>query len=176
MLLNGENSKKEASNENTNEEEVGANEEDDNTMTVREIINEFLKTLFCSTRHGINFYDKSLNLDMSSERTINHLIFTTLINLPRFGSSSRVDKRTNEMIEELILKTFRVCPDLIQRFLKVKHKQASNKKGDNDEIWLLKFSLKLLEQQQSIVRAIAKNPTGMILILFHFHFLFWLIY
>lgn len=129
-------------------------------MIVREIANEFLKTLFCSTRYGISFYDKSLNLDMSSERTINHIIFTSLINLPRFTSSSPIDVRTNNLIEELILKTFRVCPDLIQRYLKVKHKQAANKKGDDNENWLLRFSLKLLEQQQAIVRGMAKNPTG----------------
>lgn len=131
-------------------------------MTVREIINEFLKTLFCSTRYGINFYDKTFSLDMSSERNCNHLIFTTLINLPRFSvktSNESIEAKTNELIDELILKTLKVCPDLIQRFFKVKQKQESNKK-DGDQFWLIRFCIKLFDQQQTIIHSMAKNPAG----------------
>jgi hypothetical protein len=104
------------------------------TLLVRKMITEFLKILFCSTRYGINFYDRTLNIDQST-KNFNHLIFSVIINIqrPAFqainkkNASNRLNDisiKTNEMIDELLLKTLKVCPDLIQRFLKVKHKKV----------------------------------------------------
>jgi len=104
------------------------------TLLVRKMITEFLKILFCSTRYGINFYDRTLNIDQST-KNFNHLIFSVIINIqrPAFqainkkNASNRlndISMKTNEMIDELLLKTLKVCPDLIQRFLKVKHKKV----------------------------------------------------
>lgn len=135
---------------------------EDNTMIVREMVNEFLKILFCSTKYGINFYDKTLNLDMSA-RNYNHLIFNTLISLPRFGLKNPktcvINRKTNELIDELTLRTLKVCPDLIQRFLKVKQKQEANK-TQTGENWFIQFCTQLFDQQQMVIRSMAKNPTG----------------
>jgi hypothetical protein len=99
-------------------------------VNVRQMTNEFLKILFCSTRYGINFYDRTLNIDQSP-KNFNHLIFNTILNIHRFSlinkKSFDLNSKTNEMIDDLLLKVFKICPDLIQRFLKVKYKQELNK-------------------------------------------------
>ena len=119
-------------------EKLGETEQPESqTLIVREMINEFLKILFCSTRHGINFYDRTLNIDQSN-KNFNHLIFSVIINIQRPSVNSKasvkssasckandVALKTNDMIDELLLKTLKVCPDLIQRFLKVKYKKVN---------------------------------------------------
>ena len=110
---------------------------EDQTLIVREMITEFLKILFCSTKHGINFYDRSLNIDQSP-KNYNHLIFNALISIQRpvleknskkSAHKLEIIAKTNDMIDDLMLKTLKDCPDLIQRFLKVKQKQESNKEA-----------------------------------------------
>ena len=135
-------SKKKESKENS------SGEHSDQSLIVHEMITEFLKILFCSTRFGINFYDRSLNIDQST-KNYNHLIFSVIINIQRPSTTATVNKatsngkantaalnghlakkneacsKTNDMIDELLLKTLKVCPDLIQRFLKVKYKKVN---------------------------------------------------
>ena len=54
----------------------------DETMAVRGMAAQFLQVLFASTRYGISFYDRTLNVDQSPHNA-NHLIFDALIGLPR---------------------------------------------------------------------------------------------
>jgi len=115
------------------------------TLIVHQMINEFLKVLFCSTRYGINFYDRSLNIDQS-DKNYNHLIFNALIAINRHTN----DKETNEMIDDLLLRTLKVCPDLIQRFLKVKQKQESLE-------WFIHFSTRLFEQQLICIKMMKQS-------------------
>ena len=117
------------------------------TTTVHQMINEFLKVLFCSTRFGINFYDKTLNVDQSA-KNFNHLIFNALIAIQRQPNETK----TNEMIDDLLLRTLKVCPDLIQRFLKVKVKQESA----SDDEWFIRFTTRLFEQQLASIRSMKK--------------------
>ena len=121
--------------EKSNELEPDEASKESQTLVVRKMVTEFLKILFCSTRYGINFYDRTLNIDQST-KNFNHLIFSVIINIQRptlqvvskKNASSLVNDlamKTNDMIDELLLKTLKVCPDLIQRFLKVKHKKVN---------------------------------------------------
>lgn len=128
------------------------------TLLVRQMITEFLKILFSSTRYGISFYDRTLNVDMSP-KNFNHLIFNSLINIQRPVANDKDKKtaraitaKTNELIDELVLKSLRVCPDLIQRFLKVKQKQE----GDH----LIPFCGSLFEQQLAVIKKMRKNLCG----------------
>lgn len=115
------------------------------TLIVHQMINEFLKVLFCSTRYGINFYDRTLNIDQS-DKNYNHLIFNALIAI----NHHKNDKETNEMIDDLLLRTLKVCPDLIQRFLKVKQKQESIE-------WFIQFSTRLFEQQLICIKMMKQS-------------------
>ena len=122
-----------------------AEENSDQALVVHQMVTEFLKILFCSTRYGINFYDRTLNIDQST-KNFNHLIFSVIINIQRPSTSLKLATngkvssgtsgttlakkveacaKTNDMIDELLLKTLKVCPDLIQRFLKVKYKKVT---------------------------------------------------
>lgn len=87
---------------------------EDQTLVVRQMIGEFLKVLFSSTKYGINFYDRTLNIDLSN-KNYNHLIFNALIGivrpvvLPKDKKASRIlKKKTNEIIDELVLKSLKV--------------------------------------------------------------------
>jgi hypothetical protein len=88
----------------------------DQTLVVRKMITEFLKVLFGSTKHGISFYDRSLNVDQST-KNLNHLIFNALIGIQRpsyvlaaneLKQMKDVNDKTNEMIDELFLKSLKV--------------------------------------------------------------------
>jgi hypothetical protein len=124
-----------------------SNSNNDSQIAVHQMITEFLKVLFCSTRFGINFYDKTLNVDQSA-KNFNHLIFSAMIAIQRQPNESR----TNEMIDDLFLRTLKVCPDLIQRFLKVKVKQESS----SGEEWFIRFTTRLFEQQLASIRSMKK--------------------
>lgn len=133
-----------------------ANIEDAEILKVREMINEFLKILFCSTRYGINFYDKTMSVD-SGAKNLNHVIFNSLISIQRNSTTNKnLASETNNLIDELFLKTFKVCPDLIQRFLKVKLKQA----GQDQDLWLFKFMCRLFDQQSQSIKNMLKNCSG----------------
>ena len=102
--------------------EAGKGAADDQTLVVREMAAEFLKVLFCSTKHGISFYDRTLNIDQSL-KNYNHLIFNALINVQKPVNQDNDKKqmkefnaKTNEMIDELLLKSLKV---LINNFLKI---------------------------------------------------------
>ena len=148
------------------------NDQEDQTLIVREVIGEFLKILFCSTRYGISFYDKTLNIGESqSNKNYNHLIFNALINIPRYQQAAGVktkitqkqldlNEKTNTIIDQLVLRTLKVCPDLIQRYLKVRQKQEqnlnSNSPNNNDENFI-KFCIQLFDQQHVCIRNMRKN-------------------
>ena len=157
-------------------------DEEDKTLYVREMVAEFLKVLFSSTRHGISFYDRTLNLDQSGKNQ-NHLIFNALISLqrpitftseyadvtaepqpamnPKMAKLNEINTRTNKFIDELFLKTLRVCPDLTQRFLKVRCKQeANNNKDKNQDGWFIRFCVQLYESQLAVIRSMRKSPSG----------------
>jgi hypothetical protein len=126
------------------------------------MIGEFLKILFSSTKYGISFYDRTLNVDLSP-KNFNHLIFNSLINIQRPLASDKDTKsaraitaKTNELIDELVLKSLKVCPDLIQRFLKVKQKQEADPNQDR----LIAFCASLFEQQLSVIKKMRKNLCG----------------
>lgn len=116
------------------------------------MITEFLKVLFCSTKFGINFYDKTLNIDQSTKNQ-NHLIFNALLSIqrPSAPQQNEIDSKTNELIDDLLLRTFKVCPDLVQRFLKVKQKQEAT------DDWLVKFSTRLFENQLLVIKSMKKS-------------------
>ena len=106
---------------------------DDQTMVVRQMIGEFLKILFSSTKHGISFYDRTLNIDLSA-KNYNHLIFNSLINIQRLAASDKDKKtvkqlkfKTNEIIDELILKSLKVCERV--KFSRVELTNMTYKKG-----------------------------------------------
>lgn len=170
------------------EEPLSEEEKLEQALQVRQMINEFLKVLFCSTRFGINFHDRTLNVDQSSKNQ-NHLIFNTILNINRFGLMNKktfeLNSKTNEMIDDLLLRVFKVCPDLIQRFLKIKYKQEQNKtntrfvilyniifsiqltrmnfstekesSGDSGSTWFLQFATNLFEQQYQMIKGMSKN-------------------
>ncbi len=137
----------------------------DQTLAVRQMIAEFLKVLFSSTKHGISFYDRSLNVDLSN-KNFNHLIFNALINVARPVVDKDNDKKqqralkekTGQLIDELVLKSLKVCPDLIQRYLKVKLKQETDQ--SLDQSWFLEFSGRLFTQQLSVIKKMRRNLTG----------------
>ncbi len=116
--------------EEADKETLDETQKNELALNVRQMTNEFLKILFCSTRYGINFYDRTLNIDQSP-KNFNHLIFNTILNIHRFSLINKktydLNAKTNEMNDDLLLKVFKICPDLIQRFLKVKYKQELNK-------------------------------------------------
>jgi hypothetical protein len=135
-------------------------QDSESTLTLRQIGCEFLKILFSSHKHGISFYDKSLNVDQSP-KNLNHLIFNALISIVRPSlaakakDKSELVEKTNELIDSLTLKTLKVCPDLIQRYLKVKLKQSQQ--VPNNQIWFTKFATQVFEQQSVVVRNMRKN-------------------
>jgi hypothetical protein len=157
---------------------------------VHEMIYEFLKVLFTSTKYGISFYDKTLNISTDSytdqsylvnltatttasttanktaisqqqqknSKGSNHLIFNALIGIQHVDNSS-MPQKTRDMIDDLLLRSFKVCPDLIQRFLKVKYKQtvttstlSSTNEPNESEKWFFNFTHRLFEQQRSLIR------------------------
>ena len=95
-----------------------------------------------------------------SAKNQNHLIFNALITIHRPGQSSdELGAKTNELIDQLTLKTLKVCPDLIQRFLKVKQKQESNT-NEVDNEWLIEFSQKIFDHQLISVQSMRVNIAG----------------
>ncbi|KAF7251021.1 Nucleolar pre-ribosomal-associated protein 1 [Varanus komodoensis] len=74
---------------------------------VRELVHKFLMDLCCSLKHGINFYDPTLG---TSGRGGNLVLLRFLLSL-----KTAVE---DEMVAELVVNIFKVCPDLLNRYFK----------------------------------------------------------
>jgi len=128
-----------------------------------EMITEFLKVLFCSTQYGISFYDRTLGIQLTaisnnvniSTKNLNHLIFNSIVSIQTISKKSQLDAFNN-----ILLNTFKVCPDLMQRFFKYKNKQLQQQSLSEDSNeksglltlnWLVDFSILLFEQQKHLI-------------------------
>nr|XP_056714188.1 nucleolar pre-ribosomal-associated protein 1 [Euleptes europaea] len=76
-------------------------------VIVRELVHNFLIDLCCSLKHGINFYDPSLG---TAGRGGNLVLLRFLLCL-----KTAVE---DEMVADLMVNIFKVCPDLLNRFFK----------------------------------------------------------
>ncbi|KAL8190587.1 UNVERIFIED_CONTAM: nucleolar pre-ribosomal-associated protein 1 [Gekko kuhli] len=76
-------------------------------IIVRELVHNFLMDLCCSLKHGINFYDPSLG---TAGRGGNLVLLRFLLRL-----KTAVE---DEMVADLMVNIFKVCPDLLNRFFK----------------------------------------------------------
>ncbi|XP_077198657.1 nucleolar pre-ribosomal-associated protein 1 isoform X2 [Paroedura picta] len=76
-------------------------------VIVRELVHNFLMDLCCSLKHGINFYDPSLG---TAGRGGNLVLLRFLLCL-----KTAVE---DEMVADLMVNIFKVCPDLLNRFFK----------------------------------------------------------
>ncbi|XP_048349854.1 nucleolar pre-ribosomal-associated protein 1 isoform X2 [Sphaerodactylus townsendi] len=76
-------------------------------IIVRELVHNFLMDLCCSLKHGINFYDPSLG---TAGRGGNLILLRFLLCL-----KTAVE---DEMVADLMVNIFKVCPDLLNRFFK----------------------------------------------------------
>ncbi|XP_070799661.1 nucleolar pre-ribosomal-associated protein 1 [Pituophis catenifer annectens] len=81
--------------------------EEPGKLLVRELVHKFLMNLCCSLKHGINFYDPSLG---TSGRGGNLVLLRFLLSL-----KTAVE---DEMIADLMVNIFKVCPDLLNRYFK----------------------------------------------------------
>ncbi|GCC30464.1 nucleolar pre-ribosomal-associated protein 1 isoform X1 [Chiloscyllium punctatum] len=73
--------------------------------SVRELVHSFLMDLCCSLKHGINFYDSSLG---TAKRSGNVVLLRFLLGLKTATE--------DELVADLIVNIFKVCPDLLSRF------------------------------------------------------------
>uniref|UniRef100_A0A670I5H5 URB1 ribosome biosis homolog n=1 Tax=Podarcis muralis TaxID=64176 RepID=A0A670I5H5_PODMU len=76
-------------------------------ILVRKLVHNFLLDLCCSLKHGINFYDPSLG---TSGRGGNLVLLRFLVNLKTAAE--------DEMVADLAVNIFKVCPDLLNRYFK----------------------------------------------------------
>uniref|UniRef100_A0A8C6X862 URB1 ribosome biosis homolog n=1 Tax=Naja naja TaxID=35670 RepID=A0A8C6X862_NAJNA len=81
--------------------------EEPGKLLVRELVHKFLMNLCCSLKHGINFYDPSLG---TSGRGGNLVLLRFLLSL-----KTAVE---DEMVADLMVNIFKVCPDLLNRYFK----------------------------------------------------------
>ncbi|XP_007424576.1 nucleolar pre-ribosomal-associated protein 1 [Python bivittatus] len=81
--------------------------EEPGKLLVRELVHKFLMNICCSLKHGINFYDPSLG---TSGRGGNLVLLRFLLSL-----KTAVE---DEMVADLMVNIFKVCPDLLNRYFK----------------------------------------------------------
>ncbi|XP_070606470.1 nucleolar pre-ribosomal-associated protein 1 [Erythrolamprus reginae] len=81
--------------------------EEPGKLLVRELVHNFLMNLCCSLKHGINFYDPSLG---TSGRGGNLVLLRFLLSLKTAAE--------DEMVADLMVNIFKVCPDLLNRYFK----------------------------------------------------------
>ncbi|XP_063161512.1 nucleolar pre-ribosomal-associated protein 1 [Candoia aspera] len=81
--------------------------EEPGKLLVRELVHKFLMNLCCSLKHGINFYDPSLG---TSGRGGNLVLLRFLLSLKTAAE--------DEMVADLMVNIFKVCPDLLNRYFK----------------------------------------------------------
>lgn len=122
-------------------------DETESADQVHQMVTQFYKSLFTSTKFGISFYDK--NIGLNSDKNLNHLIFNQLISLD-FNKVYRINN-----VAQLFMSTLKVCPDLIQRFVKVKLKQLG---ADNSS--LMKFLRHFFSQQSNHVKSLQRYLQG----------------
>ncbi|XP_066036371.1 nucleolar pre-ribosomal-associated protein 1 [Chamaea fasciata] len=77
---------------------------------VRELVHSFLMDLCCSLKHGITFYDPSLG---TSGKGGNLVLLHFLLGLKTATE--------DEMVADLMVNIFKVCPDLLNRYFKETH-------------------------------------------------------
>ena len=71
-----------------------------------------------------------------------------------FSNRLAVWQATNELLDELCVRSLRVCPDLLQRFLKVRSKQAA---AGGQTAAFYSLCVRLFEQQLAMIRAMRHN-------------------
>ncbi|NXN37943.1 NPA1P protein, partial [Rhinoptilus africanus] len=76
-------------------------------MVVRELVHNFLMEVCCSLKHGITFYDPSLG---TSGKGGNVVLLRFLLGLKTATE--------DEMVADLMVNIFKVCPDLLNRYFK----------------------------------------------------------
>ncbi|XP_063202755.1 LOW QUALITY PROTEIN: nucleolar pre-ribosomal-associated protein 1 [Chroicocephalus ridibundus] len=76
-------------------------------MMVRELVHNFLMEVCCSLKHGITFYDPSLG---TSGKGGNVVLLRFLLGLKTATE--------DEMVADLMVNIFKVCPDLLNRYFK----------------------------------------------------------
>ncbi|XP_060065415.1 nucleolar pre-ribosomal-associated protein 1-like [Ylistrum balloti] len=86
--------------------EVGDANQTEDQKTVSEATHQLLVELCSSHRYGINFYDKSLGTTGQNQ---NHILTSFLTSLTKVTESP--------LIQELVIKTLRACPDQLCHFL-----------------------------------------------------------
>ncbi|NWW94941.1 NPA1P protein, partial [Rhynochetos jubatus] len=86
---------------------VAQGSEDVGKMMVRELVHNFLMDLCCSLKHGITFYDPSLG---TSGKGGNVVLLRFLLGLKTATE--------DEMVADLMVNIFKVCPDLLNRYFK----------------------------------------------------------
>nr|XP_008105811.1 PREDICTED: nucleolar pre-ribosomal-associated protein 1 isoform X1 [Anolis carolinensis] len=91
----------------TEDVKVSQDPEEAGKVIVRELVHNFLMDLCCSLKHGINFYDPSLG---TSGRGGNLVLLRFLLSL-----KTAVE---DEMVADLMMNIFKVCPDLLNRYFK----------------------------------------------------------
>ncbi|NXF01342.1 NPA1P protein, partial [Smithornis capensis] len=87
--------------------EVTQGSEEVGKMMVRELVHDFLMDLCCSLKHGITFYDPSLG---TSGKGGNVVLLHFLLGLKTATE--------DEMVADLVVNILKVCPDLLNRYLK----------------------------------------------------------
>nr|XP_060626413.1 nucleolar pre-ribosomal-associated protein 1 isoform X1 [Anolis sagrei ordinatus] len=92
---------------NTEDVKASQDPEEAGKVVVRELVHNFLMDLCCSLKHGINFYDPSLG---TSGRGGNLVLLRFLLSL-----KTAVE---DEMVADLVMNIFKVCPDLLNRYFK----------------------------------------------------------
>ncbi|RNA04154.1 nucleolar pre-ribosomal-associated [Brachionus plicatilis] len=122
-------------------------EGEDQQHQVSQMVIHFFKCLFTSTKFGISFHDKSLGL--KSDKNLNHLIFNQLIAL----DFNKVYQMANG--PDLFTATLRQCPDLTQKFIKVKLKQLAS-----DNLLFVNFLTTFFHQQSKHVRSLQRFLQG----------------
>uniref|UniRef100_A0A6J0TW72 Nucleolar pre-ribosomal-associated protein 1 n=1 Tax=Pogona vitticeps TaxID=103695 RepID=A0A6J0TW72_9SAUR len=91
----------------TEDVKASQDQEEAGKVLVRELVHNFLIDLCCSRKHGINFYDPSLG---TSGRGGNLILLRFLLSL-----KTAVE---DEMVADLMVNIFKVCPDLLNRYFK----------------------------------------------------------
>jgi hypothetical protein len=114
---------------------------------MQDVLTEFLKFLFTSTKYGINFYDRTLGLYNTTEanqssdgvkanQMKNYLIFNSIISI----------KPEGEKMNDFLLSVFKVCPDLIQSYFKYKLNRNEN------ITHYIGLACSVLDQQKALIR------------------------
>ncbi|XP_070568694.1 nucleolar pre-ribosomal-associated protein 1-like [Ptychodera flava] len=105
---------------------------------IRQLVHDFLLTLTCSFKHGINFYDRSIG---TSGRVHNNILLKFLLSLKSATEDS--------LVEELLIRILTACPDLLHKYLTGCDYMFSPRLSDK---WLANMELlmKIYENQPEV--------------------------